>query len=151
VPKVLSPLVLSLVLAFAAAFVPSLAAAQTSTLAAQNAWARKPPGVDTAAVYFVLANTGQKPVTVVGATSSVANSVMIHESAIVDGQSRMRMKDKIVVPPGKTVAFAPEGLHVMVSGFRYDVLVGDSLPLTLQLEGGGKLNVTALVRPLDTK
>jgi copper(I)-binding protein len=69
----------------------------------------------------------------------------------VDGQSRMRMKDKVVVPPGKSVAFAPEGLHVMVSGFRYDVLVGDNLPLTLQLEGGGKLNVAALVRPLDAK
>jgi periplasmic copper chaperone A len=151
VPKILSPLIVSLVLAFAAAFVPSLAAAQASTLAAQNAWARKPPGVDTAAVYFLLTNTGQRPVTVIGATSSVANSVMIHESAIVDGQSRMRMKDKIVVPPGKTVTFAPEGLHVMVIGFKYDVLVGDTLPLTLQLEGGGKLNVAALVRPLDAK
>jgi copper(I)-binding protein len=151
VPKTLTALIVSLVLAVAAAFVPSLAAAQTSTLTVQNPWARKPPGVDTAAVYFLLVNTGPKPVTIVGATSTVASNVMIHETSIVDGQSRMRMKDKVVVAPGKSVAFAPEGLHVMVSGFRYDVLTGDNLPLTLQLEGGGKLSVAAVVRPLDAK
>ncbi len=150
-PKILSALVVSLVVTFAAAFVPWLAEAQTSTLAVQNAWARKPPGVDTAAADFVLVNTGPKPVTVIGVTSTVASNVMIHETSLVDGQSRMRMRDKVVVPPGKSVAFAPEGLHVMVSEFRYDVVVGDNLPLTLQLEGGGKLNIAAVVRPLDAK
>jgi periplasmic copper chaperone A len=163
VPNILSAFVVSLLMAGAAAVVPSVASAQASTaskpaakapsgtLIVQNAWVRKPPGVDTAAVYFVLVNSGAKPVTVVGVSSSLAEHVMIHETSTVDGQSRMRMKDSVVVGAGKSVAFAPEGLHVMLSGFRYDVAVGDRVPLTLQLEGGGKVSVDALVRPLGAQ
>jgi copper(I)-binding protein len=141
----------SLLLTFAAAFVPALVVAQNASLVAKDAWIRKPPAGETAAVYFVLANTGTKPVTVVGVTSAVAETAMIHETSVVDGQSRMRMRDKVVVPAGKTVTFAPEGLHVMFVGFRYDVSVGDRVPLTLQLEDGGKLAISATVRPLDAK
>jgi copper(I)-binding protein len=136
---------------FAAAFVPSFAHAEPAALVVQNAWARKPPGSDTAAVYFVLTNQSAKPVTVVGATSTLATHVMMHESSIVDGQSRMRMRDKVTIAPGKAVAFAPEGLHVMLSGFKYDVIVGDTMHVILQLQGGGRVDVAALVRPLDAQ
>jgi copper(I)-binding protein len=165
VPRALTAFASSLVAAaaFVPSFVPSLvqaqtaaqagtpARAQTSPLVVQNAWLRKPPGVDAAAVYFVLKNPGAKPVTVVGVTSTIATHVMIHETSLVDGLSRMRMKDRIVVEPGKSVAFAPEGIHVMLSGFKYDVAVGDNVALTLQLEGGGQVNMSAAVRPLDAK
>jgi len=138
-------------LALAATLLPALALTQTASLVAKDAWVRKPPAGDTAAVYFVLANSGAKPVTVVGATSAVAESAMIHESSVVDGQSRMRMKDKVVVPPGKSVTFAPEGLHIMIVGFRYTISEGDRVPLTLQLEDGGKLAISAVVRSFDAK
>jgi periplasmic copper chaperone A len=152
VTKSLKPLiVVSLLLACAAVLLPSWALAQTGALTVQGAWLRKPPGVDTAAVYFVLKNAGTKPITVVGVSSPLADHVMIHESSMVEGQSRMRMRDKIVVAPGKSVAFAPEGLHVMLTGFTKDVAVGDKVPLTLQLEDGAQLSMTAVVRPLDAK
>jgi copper(I)-binding protein len=141
----------SLLLMSAAAFVPSFAHAEPAALVVQNAWARKPPGADTAAVYFVLTNQSAKPVTVVGATSTLATHVMMHESSIVDGQSRMRMRDKVTIAPGKAVAFAPEGLHVMLSGFKYDVIVGDTMHVTLQLQDGGRVDVAALVRPLGAQ
>lgn len=139
----------SLLLTLAAVFVPAAASAEEASLTVKDAWVRKPPAGETAAVYFVLANHGTKPVTVVGVTSPVAESAMIHETSVVDGQSRMRMKDKVVVPAGKSVAFAPEGLHVMFMGFRYEVNVGDRVPVTLQLEDGGKLALNAVVRPFD--
>lgn len=141
--------VAAFVLALAAAFSPSLVAAQASQLVVTDAWMRKPPGVDAAAVYFKVKNTSAKPITVISVTSTIATQVMIHETATVDGLSRMRMKDKIVVAPGQTVAFAPEGLHVMLTGFKYDVAVGDTVTLSLKLDGGGQVNVPALVRPLD--
>ena len=145
--------VAAFVLALAAAFSPALVAAQASVvsqaLVVTDAWMRKPPGVDAAAVYFKLKNTSAKPITVISVTSTIATQVMIHETATVDGMSRMRMKDKIVVAPGQTVAFAPEGLHVMLNGFKYDVAVGDTVTLSLKLDGGGQVNVPALVRPLD--
>ncbi len=150
-PRPLTAFVVPLLLMFAAAFVPSFVHAQATPLVVQNAWARKPPGADAAAVYFVLKNNGTRPVTVIGVSSTLANHVMVHETSMVDGQSRMRMREKVTIAPGKSVAFAPEGLHVMLSGFKYDVAIGDVVPLTLQLEGGGRLSVSAPVRPLDAK
>lgn len=144
--------IVALLLILAAVFSPSLveAQAQPGTLVVKDAWMRKPPpGVDAAAVYFTLKNTGTKAVTVASITSTMATSVMIHETATVDGMSRMRMKDKIVVAPGQTIAFAPEGLHVMLNGFKHDVAVGETVALSLKLEGGGQVNVPVLVRPLD--
>jgi copper(I)-binding protein len=150
VPRVPTAIAVSLV-AFAAAFVPSFTCAQTPQVVAENAWARKPPAVDTAAVYLVLKNNSAKAVTLTGATSTMAAHAMIHETSVVDGQSRMRMRDKIVVAPGKSVALAPEGLHLMLTGFKYNVAVGDKVPLTLQFEGGSEIKVQAVVRPLDAK
>jgi copper(I)-binding protein len=150
----LATIVTTLIVTMAAAFSPSLATAQqapASALTVKDAWLRKPPGVDAAAVYFTVKNPGSKSVTIVGVSSAIATHVMIHESATVDGMSRMRMKDKIVVPAGQTVVFAPEGLHVMLNGFKYDVAVGDTVTLSLKLEGGGQINVPAQVRPLDAK
>lgn len=137
--------------AFLAASLASFAQAEGASLVVQNAWARKPPGADTAAVYFVLTNQGTKPVTIVGASSTLATHVMIHETSLIEGQSRMRMRDKITLAPGKAQAFAPEGLHVMLSGFKYDVIVGDTMHVTLQLQDGGRIDVAALVRPLDAQ
>ncbi|MEJ1966182.1 MAG: copper chaperone PCu(A)C [Gammaproteobacteria bacterium] len=142
--------VVASMLVLAAAFVPSFAGAQASPLTVVNAWVRKPPGVDTAAVYFVLKNTGPDAITITGASSPIADHVMVHESSTVDGQSRMRMKDTVIVQPGKSVAFSPGGLHVMLSGIHQDIPVGTKVPVTLQLAGGGQVSVTAVVRSLGS-
>jgi copper(I)-binding protein len=144
-------LIVSLVLAGAAAFMPSLAIAQSNALIVQDAWIRKPPGVNTAAAYFVLQNTGSLPLKVIGVSSPIADHVMVHETSVVQGQSRMRMRDEVVVAPGKIVTFAPEGLHVMLTGLTKDLAVGETVPLLLQLEGGKQISVNAVVRPLDAK
>jgi copper(I)-binding protein len=140
-------------LAAALAVVPTFAPAQTTaTLVVQNPWIRKPPpGLETAAVYFTLKNASKRAVFIVGVTSTLATSAMIHETSIVDSQSRMRMRDRVTVPGSSDVAFAPEGLHVMLSGLSKPLEVGDRVPLTLQLDHGGSVDFVATVRPLDAK
>jgi len=138
-------------LALVATLVPAFAAAQASPLIVQNAWMRKAPGVDTAAVYLVLRNTSVQPVIVIGVRSPAASDVMIHETTTTGGQSRMRMHDKLVIAPGQTVVFEPGGMHLMLSGFKKSVLVGQSVPLILLLANGGQVQVAALVRPLDAQ
>jgi copper(I)-binding protein len=133
-----------------AALMPSLAHAQASPLTVVNAWVRKPPGVDTAAVYFVLKNAGPGAITITGVSSPIAEHVMVHETSTVDGQSRMRMKDTVVIAPGTSVAFSPGGLHLMLSGLKKEIPVGAKVPVTLQLEGGSEVSVTAVVRSLGS-
>jgi copper(I)-binding protein len=118
----------------------------------QNPWIRKPPpGLETAAVYFTLKNLTKRAVFIVGVTSPLAAHAMIHETSTVEGQSRMRMRERVTVPGGSNVAFAPEGLHVMLSGLNKALEVGDKVPLTLQLDHGGSIDFVATVRPLDAK
>jgi copper(I)-binding protein len=139
-------------LAFVAALaVPALAAAQTAPLIVQNAWMRKVPGADTASVYLVLKNTSVQPVIVVAVRSPLATHVMIHETSIVHGQSQMRMHEKLLVPPGKTIALQPGGLHVMLSGFKKSPLIGQTVPLVLVLSNGETVPVAAVVRSLGAQ
>jgi copper(I)-binding protein len=139
-------------IAFVAALaVPALAGAQTTPLIVQNAWMRKVPGADTAAVYLVLKNTGVQPVIVVAVRSPIASHVMIHETSTVGGQSQMRMHEKLVVAPGKTVALQPGGLHVMVSGFKKSPLIGQTVPFVLVLSNGETVPVAAIVRSLGAQ
>ena len=120
-------------------------------LIVENAWMRKAPGVDTAAVYLNLRNASAEPIVVIGVRSPVASHVMIHETSTEGGQSRMRMHDKLVIAPGQTVAFAPGGMHVMLSGFKKAPLIGQTAPLILLLANGGQVQVAAVVRPLDAQ
>ena len=151
-PKVLRRTVLASLLAAALAAVSSVALAQTVTLVVQNAWIRKPPpGLESAAVYFTVKNPSQRAVFIVGVSSPAAAQAMIHETSTVDGQSRMRMRERVTVPGGASVAFEPEGLHVMLTGLRKTLEIGDKVPLTLMLEKGGSLEISATVRPLDAK
>jgi periplasmic copper chaperone A len=156
VPTPSRVLISSLMLVLAAAVAPSFAQESRAQLAPVVAIVTepvfvKPPAGDVAAVYFKLKNGGPKPLVVVGASSPVSEQGMIHETSIVDGQSRMRMRDKVVVQPGQTVAFAQGGLHVMLSGFRYEVATGDRVTVTLQLEGGAKVMVNTVVRSITDK
>ena len=139
-------LVLSLLL-----LAPSLAAAQGEPLIVQNAWMRKAPGADSAAVYLVLRNASVRPVVVVGVRSPVATNVMVHETTTTNGQARMRAFDRLVIAPGKSLTFAPGGLHVMLSGFKRSIIIGQTVPLVLVLSDGSTVAVAALVRPLDAQ
>lgn len=145
--------VLASLLAAALAVVPGWVAAENAPLlVVQNPWIRKPPpGLDSVALYFTVKNPGKSDLFIVGATSSLAANAMIHESAVVDGQSRMRMQKSVKIPAGKTVVFGPEGLHVMMTGVTRALEVGDKVPVTLETDHGGMIDIVAVVRPLDAK
>ena len=151
-PNVLRRSVLASLLAAALAASSSLALAQSVTLVVQNPWIRKPPpGLETAAAYFTVKNLSQRAVFIVSVTTPLAAHAMVHETSTVDGQSRMRMRDRVPVPAGASVAFEPEGLHVMLTGLSKTLEVGDKVPLTLVLERGGSVDFVATVRPLDAR
>jgi periplasmic copper chaperone A len=123
-------------------------AAGTPTLRVDDAWVRATPGVDVAAVYLTLHNTGAEAVVITGVRSSVAGHAMIHETAVHDGVSTMRPHEPLTLAPGATVRFAPGGLHIMLSALAHPLATGERVPLELLLAGGGTLALEAPVRPL---
>lgn len=124
------------------------AAAQLPVLIVKNAWVRQTPGSEVAAVYLNLRNTSAKPVIVIGVRSPLATHAMIHRTSLVGGQSQMRMKERIVIAPGQTVVLSPGGTHIMLSGVKHGVTIGQTVPIVLLIADGGPLQVAAIVRPL---
>jgi copper(I)-binding protein len=139
---------LTLIASLAAA--PPLGAQQPS-LVAQDAWVRATPGAQMAAAYLTLRNVSSKTVTVTGVESPVAGHAMIHETTVQGGQSRMRPHEQLVVAPGMTVKLEPGGLHVMLHDLKQPLTAGQTVPLVITLAGGGTLQVTAAVRPLNAE
>ena len=135
--------------AFLALLTVAVGAATPPALSAQDAWIRATPGADVAAAYLTLHNAGRQPVVVSGVRSPVAEAAMIHESTLVDGKSTMRPREPLRIAAGETVRFAPGGLHIMLHGLKRPLAVGDEVPVTLLIEGGGSVTAMARVRPLS--
>lgn len=72
----------------------------------------------------------------VAATSPVAAIVEIHEMAMEGNVMRMRaLPAGLELPPGKTVKLEPGGYHVMLMDLKAQVKAGDTVPVTLVVEG----------------
>jgi hypothetical protein len=76
---------------------------------------------------------------------------MLHESKTSGGQSTMRHLDSLVIAPGQSIALQPGGVHVMLSGLKTSIAIGEKVPLVLVLADGSQLHFAALVRPLNSE
>ncbi len=142
------PLLLALLM-MAAIVAPGIGAAAESNLVVAGAWIRQPPpGTDVAAVYLSMKNVGTHTAKLTGAESPVAGMAMLHESREVGGQSQMRALSSVSLAPGASIPFSPTGRHIMLHGLTHPLQVGERVPIVLVFEGGVRLNILALVRPL---
>lgn len=82
--------------------------------------------------------TAAKPVKVVSASSPVAATVEIHEMKMEDGVMKMRAVDALPLPAGQPVALKSGSYHVMLMGLKAPIKAGDTVPLTLVVEGEDK-------------
>lgn len=90
----------------------------------------------------------------VEARSPVAKVVEIHEMKMEGDVMKMRAVDGLDLPAGKAVELKPGGYHVMLIDLKAQMREGESVPLTLVVEGkDGKreqIELQAPVRPLAT-
>jgi copper(I)-binding protein len=123
--------------------------AQTSganAMVVENAWARATPvGAKTGAVYMTLVNNGAIPDRLLGVTTPVADKVQIHKVSEENGVSSMRELLTIDITPGAKIIFNPGDTHVMLVGLKQPLKEGQTIPLTLDFEKAGKVDVIATV------
>ncbi len=79
--------------------------------------------------------TSEQAVKVVAASSPVAAVVAIHEMEMDDGVMKMRAVDALALPAGQAVALKPGSYHVMLMGLKAPIKAGETVPLTLTVEG----------------
>lgn len=88
----------------------------------------------------------------VGASSPVAGVVEVHEMALENNVMRMRAITALDLPAGRSVELKPGGYHVMLMDLTQQLKIGDLVPITLEIEQGGKrqkIEVKAPVRGLQ--
>jgi copper(I)-binding protein len=117
---------------FAAALVLSACRAEEG-ITVHDAWVRPTAQGDNGAVYFVLHNDSTEADELVGASSNVAEAVEIHESSMAEGTGVMQMNQVFSVPLSRSseVVFEPGGLHVMLVNISRDLVVGETVEVTL--------------------
>lgn len=89
----------------------------------------------------------------VSVSSPVAGVVEIHEMAMEGSIMKMRaLPNGLDLPAGKAVSLRPGGYHVMLMDLKQQMKEGDTVPVTLVIEGVDKkretLEIKALVKAL---
>ena len=107
-----------------------------------------PPGATTGAAYIAdMSNQGSKEDKLVGASSPIADHIEIHVMRMDGDVMRMRNVPSIAIAPGQHVAMSPgNGYHLMLVGIKQPFKVGDRIPMTLQFENAGRVDVTVSVQ-----
>lgn len=114
-----------------ALFVSLAAQAQVKV---DDAWVRATVAPQKATGAFMQL-TAARPLKLVAVGSPLTDMVEIHEMKMDDGVMKMRAVDALPLPAGQAVALKPGGYHVMLMGLKGQIKAGDTVPLTLTVEG----------------
>jgi periplasmic copper chaperone A len=108
-----------------------------------GAWARAMlPGQPAGGGYLTIANKGQVADKLVSASSPSAGKVEIHTMEVVNDVMVMRpLEGGLDIPAGATVELKPGGLHVMFKAVKEPFKEGGSVPVALEFEKAGKVEV----------
>jgi copper(I)-binding protein len=122
-----------------AALLSSAAMAQVTV---KDAWVRATVAQQKATGAFMQLQSAQDA-KLVAAQSPVAGVVEVHEMAMDGGIMKMRAVPAVALPAGKAVELKPGGYHVMLMDLKGQVKDGDTVPVTLVVEGkdGKRQNV----------
>ncbi|MEY4906663.1 MAG: hypothetical protein RL260_381 [Pseudomonadota bacterium] len=88
------------------------------------------------------------PVRLVEVRSAAAGVVELHEMAMEGDMMRMRAVAGLDLPAGKAVELKPGGYHVMLMDLKQPIKAGDTVALTLVIEGADKRRSTVEVNAI---
>ena len=119
--------------------------ASAADLTVTDAWIRAMPGRLPAAGYFTLRNAGRDQVSLSGASSPACGMLMLHRSSSDNGMSSMTDVERMAVPAGGILKFAPGGYHLMCMDPK-PLKHGAPIPVTLEFSNGKSLVATFVVK-----
>jgi len=110
-----------------------------------DAWGRPSPMMaGTGVVYVVIENKGNQADRLVGAITTVAETVELHESFMEGDVMKMRPLPLLDVPAGGTVELKPGSYHLMLVDLVKPLESGSHIAVTLKFEKSGDV-------PLDVE
>jgi copper(I)-binding protein len=136
---------LSVAASAAAAMQPAPVVAGDLEISAYRAKAML-PGQPVGGGYLTIANKGAAPDRLIAVTSPSAGMVEIHEMKLVDDVMTMRaVEGGLEIPAGATVELKPGGAHLMFMMVTEPFKEGGEVPVTLEFEKAGKVDIKLAV------
>ena len=114
-------------------------AAWAADLRVADAWIRLLPSGAPAGGYFVLHNDSRRAASLTGVTSAAFGHVMIHKTIEARGVSQMVHLERVEIPAGGKLAFAPGGYHLMLMQPTRKLAPGERIPVMLEFLGGRQI------------
>lgn len=135
--------------AMALTFALGLPVAAFAQVTVHDAWVRGTVAQQKASGLFAVI-TSAKDSTLVAASTPVAGVVEIHEMKMEGSTMKMRqLSAGLPLPAGQAVELKPGGYHVMLMDLKQPLQDGESVPLTLVVEGkDGKRETLELKVPV---
>jgi copper(I)-binding protein len=101
----------------------------------------------TGVVYMTVINQGAADDSVTGLSTPIADQAEMHRTVKDDG-GIMRMESLAALPlkANDAATFGPGGLHVMLTGLKKPLAIGDSFPLTLTFAHASPITITVSVQ-----
>jgi periplasmic copper chaperone A len=107
------------------------------------------PGQPVGGGYLSIANKGAAPDRLLAVTSPNAHTVEIHTMEMVNDVMTMRpVTGGLEIPAGATVELKPGGTHLMFKMVSEPFKEGGEVPVTLEFEKAGKVDLTLPVTGL---
>lgn len=100
-----------------------------------------PDDTQALSVYFMLYNHGKQDDRLLGANSPAATRAELHTHIPLGKVLRMQKVDSVGIPASGKARFGVGGNHVMLFGLNRPLVAGEHLPLTLEFENAGKVEV----------
>lgn len=115
-------------------------------LSFDSAWSRAtPPGARTAAVYGVLSNNGNEPLTLAEISTGAAKMAHLHTTSMEGGMMKMRQADAVVLAPGEQLVLEPGGFHIMLMQLGAPLAEGDEFDVEIGTSEGERIEVSVPV------
>ena len=116
----------------------------------EDAWGRpSPASAQNSAFYMKIENNTEMALTLIGVETDNCRSAELHET-VVDEDSVMSMRPiepgELIIPAGAALALEPGGRHVMCIGVTGPLAAGDTVPLSLILDGTDEMKVDVEIR-----
>jgi copper(I)-binding protein len=111
-----------------------------------DGWFRALPGHLPAGGYFNAYNGTGRDIAIMGADSDACGMLMMHQSSNKGGMSGMDMVDKVSVPAGGMVHFAPGGYHLMCENPTAKMKMGSKVAVLLKLSDGSSIAAGFVVK-----
>lgn len=100
------------------------------------------------AAYFTVAQGSGPARKIAGVYVEGVERAEMHETVTENGISSMRPVEEVALESGKTTAFKPGGLHVMLFNLDDTLEAGGTTEITITLDNGDKASVQAAIESI---